>query len=108
MATASAAVDVTQGEGDQQTLWLGLVAFGKAAESLMRNHKGDLLSIQGKTTQSVWTDKTTGEERSRLSVNVESIVSARTARPGGRKKAKPADNLTGNGDYPFNDALPEM
>jgi len=57
MAVSSAAVDVTQGEGDQQTLWLGLVAFGKAAESLMRHHKGDLLSIQGKTTQSVWTDK---------------------------------------------------
>ena len=27
MAVSSAAVDVTQGEGDQQTLWLGLVAF---------------------------------------------------------------------------------
>ena len=65
----------------------GLVAFGKMADTLMRHKKCDLLSLQGKATQSVWTDRTTGEERSRLSVNMESIVSARTARPCGRKKA---------------------
>ena len=106
MATSSAAVDVTQGENEQQTLWFGLVAFGKMADTLMRHKQGDLLSIQGKVTQSVWKGKD-GQERSQLSVNVESIISARVARPGGRKKTKPtiADTAP-DGGIPFNDALP--
>ena len=106
MAVSSVAVDVTQGESDQQTLWLGLVAFGKTAESLMRHKKGDLLSIQGKATQSVWKDRTTGEERSRLSLNVESIISARTARPGGRKKTKPDKAPNETNIHPVNVPIP--
>ena len=46
---------------------------------------------------------TIGGEHSRLSMNVESIVSARTARPGGQKKKKP--ELPRENKYPFNDSL---
>ncbi len=102
MATASVAVDVTQGEGDQQTLWLGLVAFGKMADTLMRHKQGDLLSLQGKATQSHWTGKD-GQEQTRLSVNVESIISARTARPGGRTKAAPTEVTPIT--HPFNNSI---
>ena len=47
MATTTAAVDVIQGENDQQTLWLGLVAFGRMADTLMRPKQGDPAQYPG-------------------------------------------------------------
>lgn len=45
MATASLAVDVTPHDGEQETLWLGVVAFGRQAETLLRHQQGDLLAV---------------------------------------------------------------
>jgi single-strand DNA-binding protein len=76
MATASVAIDVTQGEGEQQTLWLGIGVFGQA-EALLRHHKGDLIAIQGKATLRCWTGHD-GAERVGLSVIMNNLVSAKT------------------------------
>ncbi len=55
MAVATVAVTLeTRGE-EQETEWLGLVAFGKLAERLLRHRKGDMLSTAGKVQLNTWT-----------------------------------------------------
>ena len=100
MALTTAAVDATPGNSEvQQTLWLSVMAFGKQAEQLLKHSKGELISLHGKATQNTWKDKD-GNERTGLTLIVDSIVSARTARPGGGRKSQ-ANNMQG-----FNDPVP--
>ncbi len=96
MATASLACDVARHDaGQQDTEWFGLVAFGKQAKALLRHRTGDLLAVMGALTRQRWTAPD-GTERSRWSVLVEAVVSARTARPaGGRKPERAAAAETG-------------
>jgi single-strand DNA-binding protein len=49
MLTASLAVDVARAGQDADTEWFDLAAFGKTAEELCRQHKGDLVSVMGPT-----------------------------------------------------------
>ena len=74
----------------------------QAIGSLMRHKQGDLLLLQGTGTQSHCTGKD-GEDRTRLSVNVGSIVSARTARPGGKRKNP--SGMTGKNIHLFNEHI---
>lgn len=88
MATASLAADVggASSDGRAETVWFGVVAFGSAADNLLRCRKGELLGVAGRLQLSRWTDDA-GEERERLQVAAGTVVSARTARPkGGRAK----------------------
>lgn len=90
MATASMAVDVsgvrTAGE-DAPPLWLGIVAFGRVAETLLRHDKGDLVSVSGRVQRNRYVAKD-GAEREQLQIVADTILSARTVRPsGGRKRA---------------------
>ena len=41
MVTATIAVDVARHDADADTVWFGLVAFGRAAEALARHVKGE-------------------------------------------------------------------
>lgn len=89
MTTARLAVDA--GDADAPPLWLGVVAFGRLADELQRHHKGDLLSVSGRLQVRRWTGAD-GGEREQWEVVADAIVSARTVRPGGRKRApKPGD-----------------
>lgn len=65
---------------EEHTTWIGLVAFGKAAETLNRQEKGDLISVSGRCQMNVWNDGA----KQQMQVVVDSIVSARSVRPGGR------------------------
>ncbi len=110
MVTASLAVSAGRPDADQETQWFNLIAFGRASEDLMRHQKGDLVACMGALTKNRYTTRD-GQERESWSLNVESIVSARTVRPsGGRKRAetaKPAPPGTSVKDgAPFNDPLP--
>ena len=89
MVTASLAVDVdriTDGP-EPSPWWLNLIAFGAQAESLERHERGEMISVSGPLERSYWTDQS-GEVRERWGVLVESLVSARTVRPGHRKARK--------------------
>lgn len=89
MATATMAVDMaTARDEGAPPLWLGLVAFGRQAEELLRHKKGDLISVAGRAQRSRWTDRSTGEQREQLQVVADSVLSARTVRPGGRRRTK--------------------
>ena len=87
-----------------------LIAFSRTAEALARHVKGDLISCMGPLYRNRYTARD-GQEREGWSLTVESIVSARTVRPGGGRKraetakAAPAGTPAGNG-APFNDPIP--
>lgn len=85
MTVASLAVDIGDEEGGPE--WLGLVAFGTVAEQLSRHGKGDCLSASGRLQRNRYTTRA-GEERCQLQIVCDSVVSARTVRPGGGRKRR--------------------
>lgn len=110
MITASLAVSAGRPDADEETVWFSLAAFGRAAETLARHVKGDLIAAMGPLHRTRFTGRD-GQERQGWSLTAESIVSAQTVRPtGGRKraetaKAAPAGASASNG-APFNDPIP--
>lgn len=83
-ATASIAVSLSEGE-DALTQWFGIVSFGKAAETLCRHSKGDLVSVSGRLQLNRYRDRE-GNDREQLQVVAETVISARTVRGGGRPR----------------------
>ena len=110
MVTASLAVSAGRSDAGEETVWFSLAAFGRAGETLARHAKGDLLAAMGPLHRTRFTGRD-GQERQGWSLTVESVVSARTVRPGGGKKraetakAAPA-GVPADGGVPFNDPLP--
>jgi single-strand DNA-binding protein len=88
MAAASLAVSL--GDQDAPPLWVGIVAFGRVAEDLLRHSKGDLLSVSGRVQQNTWTDRD-GKKHDQLQIVADSLVSSRTVRPsgGGKRQTEP-------------------
>lgn len=80
MAVVTIAVAID--EPDAPSLWVGVVAFGRVAEDLLRHAKGDLISVSGRVQRSTWTTQA-GEKREQLQIVADDIVSARTVRPSG-------------------------
>ena len=82
------------GEDGEATAFFGLLAFGELAESLARHLKGDTVGAFGRVKINRYTNRD-GEAREELSIMTDSLVSARTVRPGGgRKKKATAASLT--------------
>ncbi len=110
MVTVSLAVSAGRPDADEETVWFSLAAFGRTAETLARHAKGDLIAAMGPLHRTRFTGRD-GQERQGWSLTVESVVSARTVRPGGGRKraeaAKPAPAVAsaGNGT-PFDDPIP--
>ena len=111
MIRVSLAVSAGRPDADEETQWFNLISFGRAAETLARHQKGDLLAAMGPLYRSQFTGRD-GTEREGWSLTVESIVSARTVRPsGGRKRAteaKPAATTSPDDGRPFDDPMPGM
>ena len=99
MAAASVAVDVSTRDAEA-TVWIRVTAFGKLAEQLQRHVKGETISAAGRLELSKWTDAN-GTERESWNLTADSLVSARTVRPGGGKRTNPAQ-------APLNDDLPTL
>ena len=99
MTLASIARDVTghNAEGDQETMWLSLMAFGDQAAALATCKAGESVSVIGRLTRSRYQAKD-GEERESWSCMVDGLLTTRSARPNQRKAA-----ATGN-DRQRNDA----
>ncbi|RZF13783.1 single-stranded DNA-binding protein [Serratia marcescens] len=86
MAFARMAVSLPchSAESGEAPFWLGVVAFGKQAEALSRHAKGDMVSVSGNMQVSQWTAQD-GSTASGYQVVVDSVISARTARPDGKR-----------------------
>ena len=99
MVTGSLAVTIS-GRDSEVTEWFGIVAFGKTAEILQRHRKGELLSTSGRLQVNTWTTAE-GEERRQLQVIADSIVSARSVRPGGGggKKRETAAEIAATNEF---------
>ncbi|MGQ22079.1 single-stranded DNA-binding protein, partial [Escherichia coli] len=89
-----------------------VLAFGRQADALARHHKGELVSVAGNMQVSQWTGQN-GETRQGWQVIADSVISARAARPGGKKgqQGQATDALnrakqqSGN-DEPYGDNIP--
>lgn len=74
-------------ESGDATFWLAITAFGKQAEALAKHEKGDLVNVAGNMQANQWTGQD-GTVQSGYQVNADSVVSARTVRPSGKKGAQ--------------------
>jgi single-stranded DNA-binding protein len=71
-------------ENGEAAMWLGVTAFGKQADALARHQKGDVVSVSGLLQVNQWTGQD-GSTQSGYALVADSVISARTARPGGKK-----------------------
>ncbi|EMA8433228.1 single-stranded DNA-binding protein, partial [Escherichia coli] len=84
LARMAVSLPCSQAQDGQATLWLSVLAFGKQADALARHEKGDLISVAGNMQISQWTGQN-GETRQGWQVIADSVISARSARPGGKR-----------------------
>ncbi len=84
MAAATIAVDVSTQRDPHATHWLPLIAFSQQAESLLKHQSSDCIAVCGRLQRNVWTDKE-GVEHIELQMVVDTLNSARTVRPGGKR-----------------------
>jgi single-strand DNA-binding protein len=86
MATARVAVDVTGRDAtDEQTWWVDVLTFGAQCEQLMKLGKGDMVSAMGRCTRGTYTPAG-GETRESWTLLADAIVTARSGRPGQRRR----------------------
>lgn len=85
LARMAVSLPCSQAQDGQATLWLSVLAFGKQADALARHEKGDLISVAGNMQISQWTGQN-GETRQGWQVIADSVISARTVRPGGGQR----------------------
>lgn len=115
MTRMAVSLPCSASQDGQETLWLGVLAFGKQADALAKHQKGDLVSVAGTMQINQWTADD-GSPRQGWQVIADSVVSARTARPGGRRgqqgqatqalehaKQQAAGARSDDYDQPFND-----
>lgn len=84
MARLAVSLPCNAAEAGESTLWLGVIAFGKQADALAKHQKGDLVSVSGNMQVNQWTGKDGGTQQG-YQVVADSVISARTVRPGGRR-----------------------
>ena len=111
MTTLRLAVDVTNRDAlEPETVWFNALAFGRAAEDLARVEKGQMVSAMGKVTRGQYTTQE-GEVRESWSLLADAVITARSGRPGQRRRQDPRTPPQGPPDPQapdFDDPLPEM
>lgn len=101
MAVGTVAVELQDRQNEAHTIWVGVVCFGRTAEALLKHGRGDLVSICGRTQYNAYTNGK-GEAVEQLQVIADSVVSARTVRPGGKRRSS-NDTHTSAGDVAHGD-----
>ena len=84
MARLAVALPCHTAQNGEATYWLGIVAFGTQADTLAKHSKGDMISIAGNMQLNHWSGHD-GVQKEQPQVIADSIISARTSRPDGRK-----------------------
>ncbi len=83
MARLAVSLPCNAAEAGESTFWLGVIAFGKQADALAKHQKGDLVSVAGNMQLNQWTGQDGGTQQG-YQVVADSVISARTVRPGGK------------------------
>lgn len=84
MCRLAVALPCNAADNGEATFWLGVIAFGKQADALAKHQKGDLVSVSGSMQINQWTGQD-GAALQGYQVVADSVISARTARPGGEE-----------------------
>ena len=100
MTTVQVAVDVTPRDAAApETLWVGLLACGTAAQTLQRAQKGQMVAALGRMTRGIYTP-VDGEPRESWGMLCDSLVVTTSAKPTGGARAP------GHGEPARNPAAP--
>ncbi|MDX7158209.1 single-stranded DNA-binding protein [Klebsiella pasteurii] len=83
MARLAVSLPCNAAADGQAAFWLGVIAFGKQADALAKHQKGDLVSVAGNMQINQWTGQDGGTQQG-YQVLADSVISARTVRPGGK------------------------
>lgn len=83
MARMAVSLPCNAAADGQATFWLGVIAFGKQGEALAKHRKGDLVSVAANMQPNQWTGQD-GAVQQGYQVISDNVLSARTARPGGK------------------------
>lgn len=83
MARLAVSLPCNATEAGESTFWLGVIAFGKQADALAKHQKGDIVCVAGNMQLNQWTGQDGGKQQG-YQVVADSVISARTVRPGGK------------------------
>jgi single-strand DNA-binding protein len=84
---------------DEKPLWLNLKIWGKIAD-VAANYvrKGSMIAVSGQLENETWTDRVSGEERSKIVLNVKDLTLLDSKRDGADPGGHQPDD---EGDIPF-------
>ena len=109
MAVASLAVTVSLREDGgtvDTTQWVSILAFGQVADDLARHSKGEMLAVIGRVQLNRYRPQD-GATRDELGLVADSLMSARTSRPSGKRTTSSAPSASPPAAEPeFNDDIP--
>ncbi|MCZ8551216.1 single-stranded DNA-binding protein [Escherichia albertii] len=108
LARVAVSLPCSQAQDGQATLWLSVLAFGKQADQLAGHEKGNVISLSGVMQVSQWTGQN-GETRQGYQVIADSVISAKTVRPGGSRRkttGTQGNQPPAGGDDPYGDDIP--
>ncbi|EEV1488570.1 single-stranded DNA-binding protein [Escherichia coli] len=108
LARMAVSLPCSQAQDGQATLWLSVIAFGKQADQLAGHEKGNVISVSGVMQVSQWTGQD-GETRQGYQVIADSVISAKTVRPGGSRRkttGTQGNQPPAGGDDPYGDDIP--
>ncbi|EJG7683279.1 single-stranded DNA-binding protein [Escherichia coli] len=108
LARMAVSLPCSQAQDGQATLWLSVLAFGKQADQLAGHEKGKVISVSGVMQVSQWTGQN-GETRQGYQVIADSVISAKTVRPGGSRRkttGTQGNQPPAGGDDPYGDDIP--
>ncbi|ENI7981376.1 single-stranded DNA-binding protein [Escherichia coli] len=108
LARMAVSLPCSQAQDGQPTLWLSVLAFGKQADQLAGHEKGNVISVSGTMQISQWTGQN-GETRQGYQVIADSVISAKTVRPGGSRRkttGTQGNQPPAGGDDPYGDDIP--
>ena len=107
LARMAVSLPCSQAQDGQATLWLSVLAFGKQADQLAGHEKGNVISVSGVMQVSQWTGQD-GETRQGYQVIADSVISAKTVRPGGSRRkttGTQGNQPPAGGDDPYGDDI---
>ncbi|EOS1793764.1 single-stranded DNA-binding protein [Escherichia coli] len=108
LARMAVSLPCSQAQDGQATLWLSVLTFGKQADQLAGHEKGNVISVSGTMQVSQWTGQN-GETRQGYQVIADSVISAKTVRPGGSRRkttGTQGNQPPAGGDDPYGDDIP--